>query len=192
MKAVERNAKTKKRDAKATRQALLEAALRRFAAHGYDQVGLRDIAADVGVDPALVNRYFGTKANLFAQSVARNMAFATLLEGPRAELGQRLAHYVVQKGSQGGSLDPLLAQIRSSANEEARAIFREQLERHFIAPLASWLGGENAHERAGLVAAELAGLATMRTILGVRVLNQEDAEGLTERVGRTLQTYIDG
>jgi AcrR family transcriptional regulator len=52
---------TRRRSAPATRAAILEAARNRFGTHGFDRVRLRDVAADVGVDPAMVIRYFGTK-----------------------------------------------------------------------------------------------------------------------------------
>ena len=47
------------RNAAATRAAILQAARRRFAREGYDQTGLREVAADAGVDAALISRYFG-------------------------------------------------------------------------------------------------------------------------------------
>jgi AcrR family transcriptional regulator len=54
------------RNALQTRADILSAARRRFATEGYDRTTLRAIAADVGVDAALVIRYFGSKQNLFA------------------------------------------------------------------------------------------------------------------------------
>ena len=53
------------RNAAATRTAILDAARERFAAESYDDVGMRDIARDVGVDAALISRYFGSKDDLF-------------------------------------------------------------------------------------------------------------------------------
>ncbi len=38
-----------------------------FAQHGFNGVTMRDIAAVAGVNHALLHRYFGTKANLFAE-----------------------------------------------------------------------------------------------------------------------------
>ena len=53
------------RNASATRDAMLAAARERFARHSYDDVGLRDVARDAGVDAALISRYFGSKEDLF-------------------------------------------------------------------------------------------------------------------------------
>src|SRR5260370_35763610 len=49
-----------------TRADILAAARLRFGSDGYERATLRAIAADVGVDPALVIRYFGSKQDLFA------------------------------------------------------------------------------------------------------------------------------
>ena len=46
----------RRRDAAATRAALLAAACQRFIRDGYDHTSVRDIAADVGVNQALVFR----------------------------------------------------------------------------------------------------------------------------------------
>src|ERR1700756_6079527 len=56
------------RNAAQTRADILSAARRRFATEGYEPTTLRAIAADVGVDAALVSRYFGSKQDLFATS----------------------------------------------------------------------------------------------------------------------------
>src|ERR671917_219946 len=48
------------------REAILGAARARFAADGYDRATVRAIAADAGIDPSMVMRYFGSKRQLFA------------------------------------------------------------------------------------------------------------------------------
>ena len=59
----------RRRDAQATRAAILEAAKAQFAALGYDSATLREIAAGAGVDVALVARYFGGKEGLFTEAL---------------------------------------------------------------------------------------------------------------------------
>ena len=54
------------RNANQTRADILAAARRRFGSDGYERTTLRAVAADVGIDPALVVRYFGSKQDLFA------------------------------------------------------------------------------------------------------------------------------
>ena len=41
-----------------TKAAILQAARERLAAHGYDRTTIRAVAADAGIDPSMVMRYF--------------------------------------------------------------------------------------------------------------------------------------
>ena len=59
----------RRRDAAATREAILQAATHRFTTKGYERAGSREIAADAGVTAALVNRYFGSKEKLFGEVI---------------------------------------------------------------------------------------------------------------------------
>src|SRR5262249_61140107 len=52
-----------------TREAILAAARRLFAERGYDGASMRAIAAEAGVDAALVVHFFGSKAKLLTASV---------------------------------------------------------------------------------------------------------------------------
>jgi AcrR family transcriptional regulator len=50
-----------------TRAQILATAASCFAEAGYDATSLRRVAADAGVDPALVRRFFGGKEQLFTE-----------------------------------------------------------------------------------------------------------------------------
>jgi AcrR family transcriptional regulator len=62
-----------------TRQALLECAVRRFAADGYRRTSVSDVAREVGLTPAAVYAYFGGKEELFTAAVDADAA--ALIEG---------------------------------------------------------------------------------------------------------------
>jgi AcrR family transcriptional regulator len=59
----------RKRDRSATQEALLQAALRLFAAKGYEPTTTREIAASAGCAEGLIQRYFTGKAGLLAALV---------------------------------------------------------------------------------------------------------------------------
>lgn len=61
----------RRRDAARAREAVLDAALRRFSAQGYVGARIADIAADAGYSEALVYFHFRNKAELFREVVAR-------------------------------------------------------------------------------------------------------------------------
>ena len=54
-----------------TREAILDAARQRFAESGYEQTSIRAVAAEAGVNSALVMHFFGSKEALFR--AARHM-----------------------------------------------------------------------------------------------------------------------
>lgn len=72
------SAPQQKRNAAETRNRLLQAARRLFATANYVSVGIREIGAEAGVNPALISRYFGSKRNLFLEVGAYLMTRAML------------------------------------------------------------------------------------------------------------------
>jgi AcrR family transcriptional regulator len=54
-----------------TRQRIMDAAERCFIHQGYKGASLRAIAAEAGVDTGLISYHFGTKENLFRETVTR-------------------------------------------------------------------------------------------------------------------------
>lgn len=178
------------RNAAATRQAILEAAKLCFMREGYEQVGVREIAARAGVDPALVNRYFGSKEGLFTEAVARKFDLSALFDGDRATLGERLARYVLEKKPAGGEYDPLVALLRSTSCEAPARLLRQALLEGFVRPLAARLDGPEAHSRAELVGSTLLGLLVHRTVIGGA--EAADTERVVALIAPTLQAFIDG
>lgn len=89
--------------AETTRDALLDAAERRFAEAGYDGVGVRELARSASCNLAAIQYHFGSKRELYLETVRRAMArrgndevWAILAEEPatrRAAAGQ-LARFV--------------------------------------------------------------------------------------------------
>ena len=81
----------RRRDAAATRAAILEAAQAQFARLGYDRAALRDIAAEAGADVALIKRYFGGKEALFTEALKASIHAEPLKLWNRATFGHDVA-----------------------------------------------------------------------------------------------------
>src|SRR5919201_1681541 len=80
-----------------TRAAILAAARDRFAADGYDRATIRAIAADAGIDPAMVMRYYGNKEKLFAAAASFDLRLPDLTGLPEAEYGQALVRHFLDR-----------------------------------------------------------------------------------------------
>ena len=157
------------RNAEATRAAILEAAKARFAKDGYEQVGVRDIAADAGIDPALVNRYFGSKEGLFTAVLSSITKDPFALRPAAGEFGDALSRIILRLTGDRhqAQLMALDLAIRSTNSPTANAIVREDLEERFIAPLVERLGGgPDAAARAHIIMAITMGIGVIRGVLG--------------------------
>lgn len=180
------------RNAEATRAAILTAARERFARESYDDVGMRDIAGDVGVDAALVSRYFGSKEDLFVAVLDTCDRGADLMEGERASFGQRVAREVIFGARSESKLSGLLILLRSIGSTKATELVQRAGNDRFFTPFAAWVGGEDAAIRARLAAAFIKGMAVSREITGGFGLQRDECERMADRMAVILQDLIDG
>jgi AcrR family transcriptional regulator len=183
------------RNAVATREAILRSALAAFSRHGYDGVGVREIAQTAGVTAVLVNRYFGSKEQLFAAAV--ETAFAErgslFFEGESSTLAQRLTADVMTKGEKDAErINVFFLLLRSAPNPRAAEILRDSIARHFERPLKSLLQGPRAGERAAMILAVIAGLSLFRTVIGSKALADANAASLSGDLETMFQRLIDG
>lgn len=146
---------------------ILCAARCRFLAESYENVGLREIAGDVGVDVALVSRYFGSKDNLFRAVLRAGKDEKFSLDVAPNELPAYLASLVVREGGSEDAeqIEKLLIILRSASSPAASEIVRETVRSDVLEPLARLLGGEHAAERASLILSILFGSTLLRTIM---------------------------
>lgn len=180
------------RNAEATRAAILDAARERFARESYDDVGMRDIAGDVGVDAALVSRYFGSKEELFEVVLDSCDNGGELMSGERATFGSRVAREVIFERKSESKLKGLLILLRSISSTKAMEIVQRSANARFYAPFAEWVGGPDAAVSARLAAAFIMGMAVSREVTGGFGFSAEQCERMVERMAGILQDIIDG
>jgi AcrR family transcriptional regulator len=178
----------------ATRAGILRAARARFAADGYQRATIRAIAADAGIDPSMVMRYYGNKAQLFAAAVDVDLRLPDVARVPRDRLGETLVAHFIRRWEGDPTDDALLTLLRSAATDESvaerlRGIFREQ-----VAPVALAVTADPAEAalRAGLVATQMLGLAMCRQILMLPPIVAATPDVLVVEVGATVQRYLTG
>lgn len=181
----------RRRDAEATKEAILEAARYAFAHAGYDQVSLRDIAARAKVDVALVGRYFGSKEDLFAAAISAGKRPPEPTDLPdRSAFGPWLVRRVLSLDDS----DPTrhLVPHHSVGNPGAAAIVRKMVMERFIRPVGIFLGGPDGELRASLIYAQLAGFGMMGRLVKLEPIADADKETLIALVGAAIQAYVDG
>ena len=183
---------TRKRNAEATRDAILKAAQRIFSENGYDGAGMRDIASQAGIHAALVNRYFGTKEALFHEAILSLVTYGDLLQGDKATFGQRAAEYCCKKQFDDNGFDPTLAVIRSLGNPKVSPLIKQTIEENLILQFTLWLDGDQPEERAALIVAHLSGFDMIRRLIGANALSESRADHVIPFFAKTLQNYVNG
>jgi AcrR family transcriptional regulator len=178
----------------ATRTAILAAARKLLAQQGYDATTIRAVAAEVGVDPSMVMRYYGNKAGLFAAAVDVDLYLEKVPQSPKKQLGEALARHFLSRWEGELSDEATTLLLRSTttnaeAAERMRTIFETQVTK-FVRDCAG--GGADAAHRAGLVSSQLLGLALTRYIVALPPVAEMDVNTLVESVAPVLQYYLTG
>jgi AcrR family transcriptional regulator len=177
-----------------TRDDILAAARSHFAEAGYEGATIRGIAADAGVDPALVLHYYGSKEGVFQAAVEFPIDPAEfiprLLEPGLDGLGERLTRFFIDTWDSPTGR-PLLALIRSVvANESAAALMRDFVSRAVLGRVARALDLDRPQLRASLAASQLVGVAMVRYVVRLEPLASASAAEVAAWLGPTLQRYF--
>jgi AcrR family transcriptional regulator len=182
----------KRRNAEATKEAILSAAQRLFSAHGYDGVGTREIAAQAGCNVALVSRYFGSKTHLFRTALKGCVDFDPMLALPREHFAEALADHLLSKEKNLGAADPMYAALRSCTSPEATLIAREELSDRMTRVLAEYLGGGPQAERtAALILSLMAGFDVGRHLIGNHALEPVHDQHLRPMLAAAIRAIIE-
>ncbi|HEY1630471.1 MAG TPA: TetR family transcriptional regulator [Rhizomicrobium sp.] len=185
----------RRRNAAATRMAILASARKAFARVGYDGAGVREIAGGAGVTAMLVNRYFGSKEKLFAEVVAGTMADPVILTPEvlgAGRPGAAIAAALVGLTATGATpLDGFLIMLRSASSERAAQIARAEIEKHHQKTMACALKGRHAAQRAGVVLSLVAGLQVMRQLIGLGALAKAEPQTLIRVLAPVLDALLE-
>jgi AcrR family transcriptional regulator len=182
--------RSKSRQSAATRAAILSAARERFAASGYERATIRAIAADAGIDPAMVMRYYGSKEQLFAAAAAQvDLRLPDLAAVPPEEVGIRLARHFLDRWEHDEAMSVLL---RAGATHEAAA---QQMHRIFATQIVPAVATgcpdpAEASARAALITSQVLGAALCRYVLHLPPFVSMTAGEVTAWLGPVLQHYL--
>jgi AcrR family transcriptional regulator len=174
-----------------TKAAILRAARERFAAQGYERTTIRAVASDAGIDPSMVMRYFGNKAQLFDATLAIDLRLPDLTGVPADKLAQALVRHFIERWEGDPADDALLVLMRSAVtNEQAAARMHEIFAAQVAPTLAAALGPEVAAQRAGLVSAQLLGLGLTRYLLRLPAVTALTPDEIERGLAPAIQAVL--
>lgn len=180
-------------DPEQTRSDILVAARRRFGEVGFDRATVRSIAAEAGVDPALINHHFGSKRNLFAQAhelpIDPEAAVQRLVELPAEQRAASLTSIYLYAMLADGS--PALSLLRTAATDETAATMLHEFITEVLVSRADELApGPDAGLRLSLAVAQLVGVALGRGVLTIEPLTGASIERLVDLITPTVDRYL--
>jgi AcrR family transcriptional regulator len=176
----------RRRDAAGSRERLLDAAGELFAERGYEGTTVRDIGNRAGVDPTMIARYFGGKAELYLAALRRdaNSAAIDLRDADAVtELLDRLGAHSSTPGFDSA--------VRPHGDADLQAAAMAVLKHRVVQPAkktARAAGLDQTTLRAEIVTAALAGIVLSRTSEAFGTLGRAPAA----EVGRLVADLLSG
>lgn len=180
-----------------TRERILASARELFARNGIDKTSIRAIAADAGVDPALVHHYFGTKPQLFAAAIHIPIdpmaVIGPLREVEVEQIGHTLPSILLPLwDSEIGK--GFIATLRSILAGNDVSLVRSFLQDVIVSEVGSRVDDPpgSGRIRVQFVASQLVGVAVARYILELEPFKSLPVEQIAETIGPNLQRYLTG
>ena len=176
----------------------------------YQSVSMRAIARTAGVDTSLVGYYFGTKQELYLQTISLPSGPHRIIAEACAsssidELGETLVRSFLTAWPGQGTADQDDRTAGNSMQGMTQALLQEPDAFHnlhdfyqhmIVEPVAHLLGTrfdeQEAEVRAALAVTQLLGIFITRTIVGLDALRHLPDDELIAREAPTLQTILTG
>jgi AcrR family transcriptional regulator len=179
-----------------TRAAILEAARAAFAAKGFSGTTIRAVAADAGVDAALVHHYFGTKSDLFVAAMRLPLdpreVIAEVVAGGPDGAGERLLRAFLAAWDDEATQAVLVGTVRSAMEPGGERLLSEGFVPVVLVPAGQALGIDRPEVRMSLVASQVLGLVLARYLFRLEPIASMEAEALVVAYGPTFQRYLTG
>jgi AcrR family transcriptional regulator len=185
----------RRQGAPVSRDAVLAAAKKRFATDGYEKTTLRAIARDAHVDPSMVLYLFGSKVELFRESlrliIDPQVLVSALTEGG-GDVGTRMVQTYLRIWESPDTGPSMVAMLQSAtSNSDAHEAFRSFMQSYVLTAVSEVLGGgEQARLRAMLAATNLVGTAMLRYVMNIPPLASLSGEEVVRLIAPTVTRYL--
>jgi AcrR family transcriptional regulator len=178
-----------------SRDAVLAAAKNRFASDGYEKTTLRAIARDAHVDASMVLYLFGSKEELFRESLRLildpDVLIAALSDGD-GDVGTRMLRAYLHIWETPETAASMRAMLQSAtSNSDAHEAFRGFLQTYVLPAVSGVLGGgEQARLRAMLAGSQLVGVAMVRYVMQVPPMATLSGDEVVTLIAPTVTRYL--
>ncbi|MBT2224793.1 TetR/AcrR family transcriptional regulator [Nonomuraea sp. NEAU-A123] len=174
-----------------TRRRILEAARRTFGELGYERATIRAIAAEADVDKSSVIQYFGTKQQLFRESLDFGIDIDSLTTDDPGRSAENLLRAMLERWAAAPD-SPMAVLLRTSmTSEEAAQMLREHVTSVAIDRIAPGIHGPDARLRAALAGAVMFGITVHRHLLRMPDLAEADLDDVLRLAVPLIRSLLD-
>jgi AcrR family transcriptional regulator len=175
-----------------TETTILDAAREQFAEAGFERTTIRGVAAQAGVDPALVMQYFGNKEGLFAAATRWGGEHQRILSATSDTLAAASIDDLLSHFEAGEHRDSAVALMRNClTHPTALMAMRDQVMCERKDAVAAALTGDDVELRAALFAACMVGLGMARYMIKLEPVASASAEDLHRLMEPVLRALVD-
>ncbi|WP_374928555.1 TetR/AcrR family transcriptional regulator [Kytococcus sedentarius] len=180
-----------------TRADILNAALELFSSRGYDAVSLRMVAREAGVDPALVNYYYGGKSALFVAAMRPEIdeeLLASFLDGlTPQECGEQVIEFVLTFWSTHDTAVRMTGTFFAAPSQaEEQEYLQDLILRRFLDPVVERLCPDHHALRTELVSVLLMGMMAGSSVLGYPRLDALSIRDRARLLGPACHEFLVG
>lgn len=183
-----------------TKEEILRAAAGLFAQQGYKKTTIKDIATAAGVDAKLVHYHFGTKRELFKQTIEHVYQTIGLfqlfhvLSKPAASHTSPGTDYVrsvltaLEETEYGRLVRGIL--WHATGDDDARGLLIDLVTQKIIPGITQHIPTDRPDDRTILIGTQMLGLVMARYILRVPRATQLSIDQIAKAVGPSLDLYL--
>ncbi len=155
---------------------------------------MRAVAADAGVDPALVHHYFGTKDDLFVAAlqipVDPRELLAPVIEQGEDGAAERMLRIFLGVWDDPEHRLPLTGLFRGLLEPTGERLLREGFLPVVLIPVGERLGIDHPETRMPLVASQVIGLILLRYLVEVEPIASMSADRVVATYAPVIQRYL--
>ncbi|MFD1541972.1 TetR/AcrR family transcriptional regulator [Nonomuraea guangzhouensis] len=174
-----------------TRRRILEAARRSFGELGYERATIRAIAAEADVDKSSVIQYFGTKQQLFRESLDFGIDIDSLTTDDPGRSAENYLRAMLERWAAAPE-SPMAVLLRTSmTSQEAAQMLREHVTSAVIDRIVPGIHGPDARLRAALTGAVMFGITVHRHLIRMPDLAEADLDDVLRLAVPLIRSLLD-
>ena len=180
-------------ETEALKDKILDISRKYFAESAFDKVRLEDIASNAGTSVAYIMRTFNSKEELYIKAMERKFMVWGMVGTDRDKLAINLLNHVTAVSRKEGDIQHVFMLVQGVLSPKMHESVSLYFEEQFVNPLAKYLGGERAHERASIILSTLFGITYNRYIHKNKFFQDPtQLEFIQKTLAPYIQSLIDG